>query len=251
MTKKIVIIVNVLIGLALGGLFVWFQARRGAAGFRHFAERMGVLAVIALAQQEYQREAVRDEDKDGIGEYGALEELFRSDAGNPSYVEAIFRRYFKSTPPFGERFVDWSLQGDGTVETGDYIYAVFLPDTADGREKNWCVFAHPCQFTRETSQTYFLEGSDITHAYFTVYEGYTGPRRGPAPDRVYEGTPFDSGVREYRMSSESADGSNPFDEKKMRRAVAKVRKSEGTLWIRCRVAYPKGAGGQKQAMEQK
>ncbi|MEW6354763.1 MAG: hypothetical protein AB1696_00415 [Planctomycetota bacterium] len=252
MAKRIVIIVYILIGLALGGLFVWVQVRRGAAGFEEYAERMDVLALIAAAQQEYQRAAARDEDRDGVGEYGTLEELCRPDgANNASWIERVSAERSSTQPTFDAQIKDWVMQRDGTMETRGYIYTIVLPDTVDGRERNWCVFAHPREFTQATSQTYFLEGKDIISAYFTVYEGYAGPGRAPSPEKVYEGKPFDSCVREYHLPSTPDDRSDRLDENKMRRAAARVRKSEGTLWIRCRMGESPGVGEQETTRGQK
>ncbi len=143
------------------------------------------LKAIATAQRECRKQAVIDEDYDGLGEYGGLVELSGSAGGRmerPLRNALLPRR-------LGQ------LNNKGEYSRGGYLYRVYLPgkggaaigESARGfgtgqfdpnlAEDFWCVYAWPAD--RSGGRTYFLgQDGDIL---VTDDARYGGRGRGPKP----------------------------------------------------------------------
>jgi hypothetical protein len=226
-------------------LLRWHQVRRGTGrALREIAveaNRLDPIAMIAVAQAHFRAGAVRDEDKDGIGEFGTISELFQRGESGESHIRRAFAKHFRPLPHYSPALGDARIDDDGTMRVEGYIYTVFLPETSNGRERNWCVFAHPEKFSDEAYKTYFLEGRMPDKAYFTAYDGYDGPGRGPSPDKVYDDRPFEGKIRAVQLPSSV----NRESEERMDSVVRRIRESQGTLWTSVPIVYPPGATPQR------
>jgi len=238
--KLFVVIVYVAIGALLSYLFHRYQVRQHTQEYVKAiapeARRLDLLAMIAIAQERFREDRVRDENGNGVGEFGTMADLLADRGEQPSYVQRIFDRYYKGHALHGDTLAGFALETDGSVKAADYIYAVSLPDIVLGREGNWCAFAHPQVYGEATCKTYFLDGRAPDRVYSTHHDAYQGCGSGPTPAAAYEGAPFRGEVRGIALPSQEERDR----EERMEAVLEKIKKSKGTLWGAMPLVYPEG-----------
>ncbi|MBI4617679.1 MAG: hypothetical protein HY720_28970 [Planctomycetes bacterium] len=150
---------------------------------------------IARAQEQFAESVFVDADKDGLGEYGWLQELSGEVPvrGGPPVDPALVARH-----------LGMSSHADGGIaESEGYLFAIWLPGpeqaereasplapddpaTADVRESRWACYAWPVEHGKTGSRAFFIDKSGILTATDNAATRYSGLERPPAPGAAYE-----------------------------------------------------------------
>lgn len=152
MKKFLRIFIAVIIGCAVVSYLSTRDVFRRGAVYRSVKS---VLETIALAQESYQNQELIDQDKDGIGEFGLLNELTKTDTPRD---ESQHMKY-----PHLLNQVFKVFKGETYATYAGYHYQVFLPNyntiltdnmlsvpsnkkqAINQQEKRWIVYAWPSE----------------------------------------------------------------------------------------------------------
>jgi len=169
---------------------------------------------ICSAQTQFRALAAADVDGDGVGEFGAFQELSsgkpvrgRGALLDPSRLSRAFRDVEPSgilrRSGFCYRLYLPAPEGVATHEVGEQKTAFDLLPDADLAEKFWCCYAWPIRRNRYAQRTFFInQEGKILATDDTRYEGDSGPAVGAA----YLGSCMDVLVGPIAEDAQGHDG---------------------------------------------
>lgn len=171
MRQRLVIAALIICAIVLAAVFL---VRTGVANVigsgQAFAEKTAAstLRTLHWAQGNLRRGAYVDEDRDGVGEFGSMEQL-AAIAPLPSgeLLPAAL------VPTAGTRI------HDGILETGGYCYRYDLPAGADARERRFVAYGWPMVAAAGHKAYCINQDEDILESQNA--EGWVGCDNGPPP----------------------------------------------------------------------
>jgi hypothetical protein len=157
----------------IGGVFLWKSLHRSPetegydpeSSAAHFLDNL-----IFDERVDFKNRAMKDENHNGVPEYGTLPELFKC---------------WGMIPTGGK------VSNTGDFQQDEYVFRVFLPAEALDAEKYWCGVAVPIDpIKRRKWKSYLVDGSGVVHQ--------SRPRMLGGLDEcfshAYAGTPFKSQI---------------------------------------------------------
>jgi len=186
---------------------------------RMTANETGAIAALrslATNQAQFQAVSVVDQDSDGTGEYGLLQEMTGADI--PRWPNSGLDGPAQRRPGEFMAQIFGDVNAAGHAAKSGYLYVVYLPNTAaadtwnpgdpviddsdlvpggimgatdeaiDDQEVHWCAYAWPIMRERTGNRVFFID-TDGT-IYFTINddgaaEEYTGTALFPDADAAY------------------------------------------------------------------
>lgn len=191
---KIVIVLGiVMVASALAPIVILVTHLERRRGHSPVAGAIGLLQTLSTSQAQFQSNTAVDQDEDGVGEYGLLNEL----TGTTNMRAPQGKRSEKTIlPPYVSKTL--AVTSQNFVIRRGYCYQVFLPhkgnvitdnptgqngstdqDSINAQEKRWIAYAWPLKFA---------DGSNICLVVDQDAEVYVAPNRTADGQPLYEGT---------------------------------------------------------------
>ncbi len=210
------------VGIA-GAASALFMANRGGPGGLVAANEtsaMATLKMICAAQEQFRATVAVDQDGNGEGEYGFLQEL----AGTAAFRGN--KEGKKADPPFLPQYMGF-CDPSGRIVRNGYFFAVYLPGessaaasgsdvpaadakSAARQEQAYCVYAWPIIYGNTGRRTFFMNQSGQIFYTYASLKNYGGDNA-PAPEAAFDSKGLnpknlDAVVADASLGVVSADG---------------------------------------------